>query len=741
MLGMMQLGRSSPWPIALSRAWTLALFLCASAFTASAQSGDMPEPFESADRTLSLGTIDISADSIADGDALPGADYAGGQIAAGGRIGVLGEREAIDVPFSVVSFTSELVEDQQADTVADVLINDASVISGLGFGNYSERYTIRGFELLGEDLAFGGLYGVLPRQIVATNFVERVELFKGANAFANGVPPTGSGVGGAVNLEPKRATDDPLTSLRLGYASDSYAESAIDAGRRFGANKQFGARVNLAYGDGDTAINNEERENISTALALDFRGERSRASLDAGYQKQDIDGGRSIVRLGPDLGSVPAAPDADTNYTPDYAFSRLETVFGMLRGEYDLSDAWTVYAGIGANDTDELGEYASVTLNDENGDASVGRLGVPFEAQAFAGQGGVRGNFLTGPISHALNLGYAGFYRKTSTAYTLASPTPNNTNIYDPVDLDSPATAFSGGDLDDPNVRSRTRADGVSVSDTLGFVDDRVLLTLGARYQSVEVSNYSYEGVLSDNNPRDDQISPVYGLVVKPWEHVSLYANHIEALQPGQVAPNTAGNSGETIGLAESKQNEIGAKYVGSRFGAGLAAFEIEQPNAQLDASNVFGYSGEQRNRGVELSFYGEAVEGLNLITSATWIDSELRGTSGGVNDGNDAIGVPEYRLVFGGDWDLPGAPRWTADGRVIRTGSQYVDGANQFEIDGWTRVDLGLQYRMPAGNQTVVWRARVENVADSDYWASAQGGYLTQGDPRTFKLSATVDF
>ncbi|MES1924754.1 TonB-dependent siderophore receptor [Salinisphaera sp. T31B1] len=692
--------------------------------------------------TLSLGAIDVQSSALASGDRLPAANYAGGQVASGGRLGILGEKQAIDVPFNVVSFTSELVDDQQADTVADVLVNDASVVSGLGFGNYAERYTIRGFELLGEDLAFGGLYGVLPRQIVATNFVERVELFKGANAFANGVPPTGSGVGGAVNLEPKRATDDPLTRLRVGYASDSYGETAIDAGRRFGENKQFGARVNLAYGDGDTAIDHEHRENISTALALDFRGERSRASLDAGYQKQDIDGGRSIVRLGPDLQSVPAAPDAETNYTPEYTFSRLETVFGMLRGEYDVSDAWTVYAGIGANDTDELGEYASVTLDNANGDASVGRLGVPYEAQAFAGQGGVRGSFLTGPVSHSLNLGYAGFYRKTSSAFTFAPATPNNTNIYDPVNLDSPATTSASGDLDNPNVRSRTRADGVALSDTLGFVDDRVLLTLGARYQAIEVNNYSYEGVLDrDNRPDDDKISPVYGLVVKPWENVSLYANHIEALQPGDVAPNTANNPGVTIGIAESKQNEIGAKYAGSRFGGGIALFEIEQPNARLDDNGDFGYFGEQRNRGVELSFHGDVVDGLRLISSATWIDSKLQDTGDGTTEGNHAIGVPEYRLVVGGDWDLPGAPRWTVDGRVIRTGSQYVDDANDFEIDGWTRVDLGLQYRMPAGQRTVVWRARVENVADSDYWASAQGGYLTQGDPRTFKLSAMVDF
>ena len=41
--------------------------------------------------------------------------------------------------------------------------------------------------------------------------------------------------------------------------------------------------------------------------------------------------------------------------------------------------------------------------------------------------------------------------------------------------------------------------------------------------------------------------------------------------------------------------------------------------------------------------------------------------------------------------------------------------------------------------------RARVDNVTDRDYWSSAGGypgyGYLVQGAPRTFVLSATVDF
>lgn len=36
-----------------------------------------------------------------------------GQVAHGGRLGVLGEQKAMDVPFNVIGYTSKLVEDQQ----------------------------------------------------------------------------------------------------------------------------------------------------------------------------------------------------------------------------------------------------------------------------------------------------------------------------------------------------------------------------------------------------------------------------------------------------------------------------------------------------------------------------------------------------------------------------------------------------------------------------------------------------
>ena len=171
--------------------------------------------------------------------------------------------------------------------------------------------------------------------------------------------------------------------------------------------------------------------------------------------------------------------------------------------------------------------------------------------------------------------------------------------------------------------------------------------------------------------------------------------------------------------------------------------FEIKQPSVATLADSSQSLDNEQRNRGIELNAYGEPIDGLRLLASATLIDAELTKAQNDTQ-GNDAPGVPDYQYVLGGEWDIPRIDRLTATGRVIRTGSQYVDDNNDYKLDAWTRLDLGLRYTMPVGDADWIWRAGIDNVTDEDYWAAATttgSEYITQGEPRTFKISATVDF
>jgi iron complex outermembrane receptor protein len=364
---------------------------------------------------------------------------------------------------------------------------------------------------------------------------------------------------------------------------------------------------------------------------------------------------------------------------------------------------------------------------------------------AFSGMAGVRGKFDTGFVSHSVNVGYSALTKREKTSYGMAL-TPQATNIYDTSPVAAPTNTYFGGDLDDPRPTSRVRTEGLLLSDTLGFVDDKILLTVGARHQKVVVRNYAYGTAEEDTDARftKSRWTPGYGLVVKPWETVSFYANHIEALQPGDTASSGAVNVGQVTGISLSKQNEVGMKVDYGNIGGTLALFEIKKPTGIINPqTNVFGLYGEQRNRGVELNVFGEPIYGVRLNGSATWLDPKMSKTEDGTWDGKNAIGVANFYTVLSAEYDIKPIEGLTALARVTHSGSQYADEANTKKLDSYTTLDLGMRYRMKVQQNDLTWRLGVENVTNEKYWSGVEsyGTYIYQGDPRELKLSLSYDF
>jgi iron complex outermembrane receptor protein len=667
------------------------------------------------------------------------APYAGGQVARGGQVGMLGNLDGMSSPFTLTSYTAKLIEDQQARTLGDVLKNDSSVQVGSGFGNQAELFVIRGFPLNNDDLSFNGLYGILPRQVLPIEMVERVEVFKGASAFLNGAAPGGSGLGGMINIQPKRATDEPITRLNLDYTSKSQGGGGIDLGRRWGEDNKFGIRINAAHHDGETAVDDADRRITMGSIGLDYRGERLRVSLDAGYQKVVFDHPRPSISV---TGKVPDPPSHNVNYGQPWAYSSLESQYAVTRAEYDLTPDWMVYGAVGTSTDKEHGQYSQPTVNAQ-GIGTQGRLGVPFRRDSVTGETGLRGQFDTGPVSHRVNLSVSALKTTKRAAYTFSGPSA--VDINENGHLPYPATIGSGGDYDDPNITGRTTLHSIAASDTLGFLDDRVLFTFGLRRQTLQDEAYDYTQVKTADYDRSIT-TPVYGLVVKPWEEVAFYANHIEGLTRGDQAPLQADgpNTGQLLAPQRTKQTEAGVKLDLGKFGGSLGVFQIEKPQSYVNPNTkVFAANGRQRNNGVELNVYGEPLQGFRVLGGVTIMDATLHKTAGGVNDGNKALGVPDWQAVLGAEYDIQALPGLTVLAQVFHTGQQYVNPENTAKIPAWTRFDVGARYGTKIDKHNVIWRAGVENVTNRNYWSSVEQSQsqVNQGAPRTFKLSMSVDF
>lgn len=696
---------------------------------ASAQSVAPSTPGGTPTRTLSTVTVEASADASAQGLA---PTYPGGQVARGARAGILGTRDAMETPFSTTSYTSELIQDRQARSVGDLLQNDPGVRVARGFGNFQEAYFIRGFILSSDDVAYNGLYSLLPRQSIATELFERVEVLRGASAFLQGANPGGGGIGGAINLLPKRAPNEPLNRVTAGVAGGGQAHVAADVARRFGPDGSTGIRVNAALRDGETAIDNEDASLTLVSVGLDWRSREVRLSGDIGYQDNRLKGTRPNLQVGA-VTRVPAPPDASTNFAQPWTYSNEKDWFGTVRGEWDLSPALTAWGAYGHRSGEEENSLAVPTVNDaDTGAASMFRFDNGREDRINTGELGLRWKGRTGGVGHEVVAAASHFSANRDTTFSFGGAI--TTNIYRPAPSAAPVIA----PMPPLALTGEVNLTSVALGDTLSLLDDRLLLTLGLRHQKLDVMSFGARYV-------DDRISPALGVVWKFGRQLSAYANYIEGLTQGETAPIGTVNQAQQLAPYVSRQKEVGMKYDAGSFGASAALFSTTRPRGFVNAANVFVAEGEDRHNGLEFNVYGEPTRGLRLLGGATWLDAKQRSTGSPATDGRRVIGVPKFQATLGAEWDVPRASGLALDARVVHTGNSYVDAANALRVPGWTRLDVGVRYLTELAGRVVTLRARVDNVTDHNYWASSGGfpgaGYLVLGNPRTFTLSASVDF
>jgi len=656
---------------------------------------------------------------------------------------VLGNKPAEDLPFNLRTFDETLILNQQPRSLGEVLENDPTIRTTYGYGNAAEVFIIRGFQLYGDDVGLNGLYGITPRQLIAPELFDQVQVLNGASAFLNGAAPGGSGLGGSVNLLLKHAGPEDLNRVTLGYTSDSHFGGSFDVSRRLG---ELGVRINGNYQDGETGVDREDRKTQVLGLGLDWSSGPVRMSLDVAYQKVRVDNLRPKVTLY--TTTIPKVPGASANFAQDYTYTSLRDVFGVFNFEYDFAENATMWVKAGARDGSEDGIYGGFNLFDaETGDGGGNALYVPRTDNNEAVEIGARAK-VGSQITQEFVFGANASWQVNRNAFDfLYGPgfAGFSSNLYDTPQLDIPSSTLVGGDLDDPYPVARTRLWSAFASDTIGFWDDRILLTGGLRLQTIKAKSYGYyDGGALASTYEDDAVTPVVGLVVKPVEGVSLYANRIEALQQGPTAGFGAVNFGAVFPPYVSAQYEVGGKVkVGPMF-ASLAWYQIKKPYGYIDADTlIYAINGTQRNRGVEFTLNGEITPGLRLISGLSYTKAKLLASTD-PNAGTEAKGVPDWTANANVEWDVPMVPGFTLTGRVTHTGKQWVDVANTMRLPSWTIFNAGARYVFAAGEMPVTLRFNVDNIANKRYWASAYDDFsaaLLQGQPRTFKASISADF
>ncbi|RMX05014.1 TonB-dependent receptor [Corticibacter populi] len=657
------------------------------------------------------------------------------KAASGARLGILGATSIVDAPVHVNAYTRELAEDWSALTLQDVLENDSAVVFTTNKNHLLQNFNLRGLDMTAMDIATNGLYGIAPANSVPIEMFERVEVLRGPNVLLSGMPP-GSSVAGTVNMVTKRALPrQTIADLTVSYSSHSYFQAHADVGKRFGDEERLGIRFNGVYGKGEMGAKDEDQSRRVGALGLDYLGDRARFSLDLYKSVNKIDGGSpgmfsfagNAAIVG--VGYLLSPPSGDTNMFRG-THGKYDNSGVLARAELDFNSDWQGYIAAGGSEAEGkgllFGTRAIVTGADGTTRGAI--YNVHTKSERRTAEAGVIGKFDTGAIQHRLQLS-ANILKHKEGTYNTACAYCYTTNMYEPVTPTFPAAPTWGGYTVKNDFRS------LAVADTLSFADDKLLLTIGGRHQTVKtplVSNRS-----SDYS--ESRFSPMLAAVVRPWgEQISLFGNYTEGLEPGQVVGTGYTNTGEALAPKVTKQFELGVKVQAGELTHTFSAYQIKRPSFISNNASPLPTlvdDGEQRLRGLEWSAFGNLTKDVSLLGGITYIESEQRNTN------LDTYGTPDWRARIGMDWTTP-VQGLKVGGRVIYTGKQWLNSANTIRLPSWNRLDLNASYATKLGNIPVRFNGSVENVTDKNYWIGTfSDGFAMPGAPRTFKLSATVSF
>ena len=711
------------------RKHSIALALLA-AFNASAQTAPAAEGAEAAaapaDEAAQGVTLQqVTVRSKYEREDLP-VRAPGNKAASGARLGILGATAIVDAPVHVNAYTRELAEDWSALTLQDVLENDSAVVFTTNKNHLLQNFNLRGLDMSAMDIATNGLYGIAPANSVPVEMFERIEVLRGPNVLLSGMPPNNS-VAGTVNMVTKRALAQPVADVTVTYGSKSYFQAHADVGKRFGPEKRLGLRVNGAYGSGEMGAKDEKQKRQVGAVALDYLGDSARFSLDAYSSVNKIDNGSPGIFnfLGtaaiPGVGHLLDAPKGDTNMFRG-THGKYENSGLLARAEVDFNQDWQGYLALGGSEAEGrgllFGTRSYVTGADGTTRGAI--YNVFTKSERRTAETGVIGKFNTGSIQHRMQLS-ANILKHKEGSYNTACNYCYTTNMYNPVEPTFPVAPTWKGYTTENEFRS------LAIADTMGFADDKVLLTVGGRHQTVKMVPQNYS---------ESRFSPMVAAVVRPWgEQVSLFGNYTEGLEPGQIVGTGYTNAGQALPPKVSKQMEVGVKLQAGAMTHTISTYQIKRPSFITNSSNTLVADGEQRLRGLEWSTYGMLTPTISALGGVTYIKSEQ------INTGRETYGTPKWRARIGMDWQTP-VQGLKVGGRVVYTGTQYSDSGNKLRVPAWNRLDLNTSYATKFGSTPVRFNASVENVTGKEYWSGTFGdGFLIPGAPRTFKLAATVSF
>ena len=693
-----------------------------------------------------------------------------------------------EVPQSVGYVTKELILDQGATTVNEVVKN----ISGVNQNSSYNDFSIRGFRSTGNRNSGNLLNGMraqtsLWKQSSLAN-IERVEVIKGpASAlFGNAAP------GGVINRVTKKPLFENKNSITVGVGSWNTLKTYGDFTGPLNPKKTLLYRLNLGYEKTDSFRDLQGSESIIAAPSFSYiPNEKTHINVDFVYQNFNgkIDRGQSV----PADGNVYSTP-ISRSLSAANDFLKENTLNTTIALTHKFSDHISLNAiYLNSSYSEDMLEHTQANLYYKqigNG-ANAFRYADPNKVMMTANQRKryfannsfntyFNFNFNTGILKHKLLVGYdyfiseqkagsssisaQGYLSKdktkvvntyTTTANVLAGSVQTPTTNVPVFDLYDPIAGNAYKDISKYIWKQNTLnpyeeySHGVYVQEQIDISIVKLLVGLRQEWFTETLNKETTKEI----SRQTSAFIPRVGLVVEASENINLYSTWVKGFQPqGANIQSDPDRYGGPFDYMKSELYEVGLKteWFNKRLSATLAIFKITQENS-LEQSPKAGKADwrvpvDEESNGFELDVAGQILPNFSVVANYAYTDARIvkLKEEGAIKDLN--VQRPSTPRHAANLWTKYIFENGSLKGLGAGIGVSYASErlgqvgrrATAASYPDYTLLNAVLYYKV----KDVQLQLNVNNVLNRTYWISGYDNLRNfPGAPRNINASVTYRF
>ncbi|MFV8346867.1 TonB-dependent siderophore receptor [Flavobacterium sp. ZB4P13] len=600
----------------------------------------------------------------------------------------------MDTPQSVQVIGAEIIGQQQAIRLSDVIKNANGVYVSSARGGASESFFSRGYDMSANNMFKNGFRlnsGSMPE----VSSLEKVEILKGSSALLYGnVAP-----GGILNMVTKSPSFTKGGEVSMQMGSNSFYKPSIDI---YGPlNQTIAYRFTGSYENSESFRDNVTKERYYINPSFLFKvSNKTEITLQGDYLHDDWTPDFGTAIIGKEIIDLPRSMYLGAHWSNGQ--TKQASVSGLVN--HNFNDNWKLNFNTSFQDYNRTSKGTERIQPAANGDWNR-PLGQNKNLEQIIGeQFSLQGNFTTETIKHQLFTGVdlENSFKQDYT-FTFAPPTYGSGNIFD-FDNFNQGGAIPNADIT-KIAKTDTNRFGIFAQDLISITEKfKVLAGIRWSWQEAEVVNYNTPvGKPATIDPvakrKDEAFSPKAGLVYQPTKDMSLFASYSSSF-----TPNTGLTvDGDVLESSIIDQYEAGIKkdFWRGILSTNVTVYQITNSNLAQTApyladgvtvntnSNTKVLGGGTKSKGVEVDITARPTEGLNIVAGYSYNDmryTNTSGTNGSFVEGDRVARTPKNTANLSFFYTLPsGALKGLSFGAIGNFVGNRLGGWNDDYL--WTAV------------------------------------------------------